>query len=127
MRRTGWAVVGCGILFSAIGLALVFTSEHERTPAFTAAANLVVAWSFIGCGVVALSRASDTHFGFLMSAVGLTWFLAALSESNNALVYSIGNVLWAIPLAFFIHALLSFPRGYLETKLVYVTVATAYV
>jgi PAS domain S-box-containing protein len=127
MRRTGWAVVGCGILFSAIGLALVFTSNHESTPAFTAAANLVVAWSFIGCGVVALSRASDTHFGFLMSAVGLTWFLAALSESNNALVYSIGNVLWAIPLAFFIHALLSFPRGYLETKLVYVTVATAYV
>jgi PAS domain S-box-containing protein len=127
MKRTGWAVVGCGILFSAIGLALVFTSNHESTPAFTAAANLVVAWSFIGCGVVALSRASDTHFGFLMSAVGLTWFLAALSESNNALVYSIGNVLWAIPLAFFIHALLSFPRGYLETKLVYVTVATAYV
>lgn len=127
MKRTGWAVVGCGILFSAIGLALVFTSNHESTPAFTAAANLVVAWSFIGCGVVALSRASDTHFGFLMSAVGLTWFLAALSESNNALVYSIGNVLWAIPLAFFIHALLSFPRGYLETRLVYVTVATAYV
>jgi PAS domain S-box-containing protein len=127
MKRTGWAVVGCGILFSAIGLALVFTSNHESTPAFTAAANLVVAWSFIGCGVVALSRASDTHFGLLMSAVGLTWFLAALSESNNALVYSIGNVLWAIPLAFFIHALLSFPRGYLETKLVYVTVATAYV
>ena len=127
MKRTGWAVVGCGILFSAIGLALVFTSDHESTPAFTAAANLVVAWSFIGCGVVALSRASDTHFGFLMSAVGLTWFLAALSESNNGLVYSIGNVLWAIPLAFFIHALLSFPRGYLETKLVYVTVATAYV
>jgi PAS domain S-box-containing protein len=127
MKRTGWAVVGCGILFSAIGLALVFTSNHESTPAFTAAANLVVAWSFIGCGVVALSRASDTHFGFLMSAVGLTWFLAALSESNNALVYSIGNVLWAIPLAFFIHALLSFPRGYLETKLVYVTVVTAYV
>ena len=127
MKRTGWAVVGCVILFSAIGLALVFTSDHESTPAFTAAANLVVAWSFIGCGVVALSRASDTHFGFLMSAVGLTWFLAALSESNNGLVYSIGNVLWAIPLAFFIHALLSFPRGYLETKLVYVTVATAYV
>jgi PAS domain S-box-containing protein len=127
MKRTGWAVVGCGILFSAVGLALVFTSDHESTPAFTAAANLVVAWSFIGCGVVALSRASDTHFGFLMSAVGLTWFLAALSESNNALVYSIGNVLWAIPLAFFIHALLSFPRGYLETKLVYVTVTTAYV
>jgi PAS domain S-box-containing protein len=126
MKRTGWAVVGCGILFSAIGLALVFTSNHESTPVFTAAANLIVAWSFIGSGVVALSRASDTHFGFLMSAVGLTWFLAALSESNHPLVYSIGNVLWAIPLAFFIHALLSFPRSYLETKLVYVTVGTAY-
>ena len=126
MRRSGWAVLAGGIALTAVGVALAFTSNHESEPAFTVAANLIVAWSFLGCGIVALSRESDAHFGLLMSAVGLTWFLTALSESNNPWVYSVGSVVWAIPLAFFIHALLVFPRGYLETKLVYATVATTY-
>jgi PAS domain S-box-containing protein len=127
MSRTGLAVLAGGIALTVVGVLLTFTSNHEDTPAFTAAANLVVAWSFIGCGIVALRRRSDAHFGLLMSAVGLTWFLSSLGDSNNAYVFSVGSVLWAIPLAFFIHALLVFPRGYLETKLVYATVAAAYI
>jgi PAS domain S-box-containing protein len=127
MRRSGWAVLAGGIALTAVGVALTFTSNHEDTPVFTVAANLIVAWSFLGCGIVALQRRADAHFGLLMSAVGLTWFLSALAESNSPWIYSIGSIVWAIPLAFFIHALLVFPRGYLETKLVYATVATTYV
>ncbi len=127
MRRSAWAVLAGGIALTVLGVALAFTSNHESEPAFTVAANLIVAWSFLGCGIVALSRESDAHFGLLMSAVGLSWFLTALGESNNPWVYSVGSIVWAVPLAFFIHALLVFPRGYLETKLVYATVATTYV
>jgi PAS domain S-box-containing protein len=126
MTRTGWAVLAGGIALSAMGLTLVFTSDHESTPAFTAASNLIVAWSFIACGIVALTRSTDARFGLLMSGVGLTWFLSSLTESNNSYVFSFGNLLWGIPLALFVHALLVFPRGYLETKLVYATVASAY-
>jgi PAS domain S-box-containing protein len=126
MNRTGWAVLAGAIALTAIGIALTFTSNHEDTPAFTVAANLVVAWSFVGCGIVALQRRSDAHFGLLMSAVGLTWFLSSLTESNNPYVFSVGSLLWSVPLAFFIHALLVFPRGYLETRIVYGTVAAAY-
>jgi PAS domain S-box-containing protein len=126
MTRAGWAVLAGGIVLTAVGIALTLTSNHEDNPALTIVANLVVAWSFLGCGIVALRRRSDAHFGLLMSAVGLTWFLGALRESNNEWVFSIGSILWALPLAFFVHALLVFPRGYLETKLVYATVATTY-
>jgi PAS domain S-box-containing protein len=126
MLRARWAILLTAVAFTAIALALVFTSDHESTPGFTAAANLIVAWSFIACGVVALSRVSDAHFGLLMSGVGLTWFLSALTESNNSYVFSVGNLLWGIPLAFFVHALLTFPRGYLETKIVFTVVAAAY-
>jgi PAS domain S-box-containing protein len=126
MSRKGLAVVAAGIVLSAIGIALTLTSDHESNAGFAIVTNLVVAWSFIGCGVIALARPSDARFGFFMSAVGLTWFFGALQESNYSLPYSIGGVLWGIPLAFFIHALLVFPRGYLETKLVYATVATTY-
>ncbi len=126
MLRARWAILLTAVAFTAIALALVFTSDHESTPGFTAAANLIVAWSFIACGVVALSRVSDAHFGLLMSAVGLTWFLSALTESNNSYVFSAGNLVWGIPLAFFIHALLTFPRGYLETTIVFAVVAATY-
>jgi PAS domain S-box-containing protein len=126
MTRTGWAVLAGGIALSAMGLALVFTSDHESTPAFTAAANLIVAWSFIACGIVALSRAPDARFGLLMSGVGLTWFLSSLSASNSSYVYSVGILLFGLPIAIFIQALLTFPRGYLETKLVYATVVSSY-
>src|SRR5919201_4848309 len=126
MQRIRWVVLGTAIAFTAIALSLVFTSDHESSPVFTAAANLIVAWSFIGCGFVALTRPTDRRFGLLMSAVGLSWFLGALGDSNHSIPYSFGQLFWALPLAFFIHALLVFPRGYLETKLVYATVAAAY-
>ena len=125
MRRLRWAILAAALVMSGIGLALVFTSDHESTPAFTAAANLIVAWSFVGCGFVALSRGTG-RFGILMSAVGLTWILGALSESNYSIPYSFGQLVWGIPLALFVHALLAFPRDYLETRLVYATVGTAY-
>jgi PAS domain S-box-containing protein len=126
MLRIRWVILATGLAFTAIGLWLVFTSNHEPSPAFTAAANLIVAWSFIGCGFVALTRRVDTRFGLLMSAVGLSWFLGALGDSNHSIPYSFGQLVFGIPLAFFIHALLVFPRGYLETKLVYATVGAAY-
>jgi PAS domain S-box-containing protein len=126
MRRLRWAILAAAFVLSSVALALVFTSDHEQTPVFTATANLVVAWSFVGCAFVALSRGTGRRFGLLMAAVGLTWPLSALSESNDPTVYSIGLLFWGIPIAFFVHALLAFPRDYLETRIVYATVGTAY-
>jgi PAS domain S-box-containing protein len=125
MRRLRWLILLVGVALSAIGIALTLASNHESNPALAITTGLVVAWAFLGCGFVALSR-GETRFGLLMSAVGLSWFLGALGESNDSVVYSLGQLFWGIALAFFIHALLVFPRGYLETKLVYATVVFAY-
>ena len=125
MRRVRWLILLAGVALSAIGIALTLASNHESNPALAITTGLVVAWAFLGCGFVALSR-GETRFGLLMSAVGLSWFLGALGSSNDSVVYSFGQLFWGISVAFFIHALLVFPRGYLETKLVYATVASAY-
>jgi PAS domain S-box-containing protein len=128
MRRpTAAAVLSLGVLLTAGALALVFTSNHEEDPVFVAVANLVAAWSFILAGLVAWARRPDNRFGLLMTAVGLTFFIGALSESNSSLPFTIGWVFGGIFIAVFIHALLAFPRGYLETRLVHVIVALAYV
>ena len=126
MRRIHLAVLALGLALTAVGLYLVFTSDHQDNAAFVAAGNLVAAWAFIGSGVIAWIRRPENRFGVLMTAVGLTWFLGALSESNNSLVFTIGSVFGGLFLAVFVHALLAFPRGYLETRIVHFAVITSY-
>jgi PAS domain S-box-containing protein len=127
MRRlTVAVVVGLGLLLSAGALSLVFTSVHEENPVFTATAFVIMAWSFIGGGIVAWMRRPDNAFGRLMTAVGMAVFFGALGASNESIPFSIGYAFGGIFIAIFIHALLAFPRGYLETRLVYGIVTTAY-
>ncbi len=120
------AVIGLGLLLSACALALVSTSNHEDQPAFATVFSLVGAWSFILGGLLALKRRPDNRFGVLMTIVGLTVFIGALGASNNSLLFTLGWVFGGAFIAVFVHALLAFPRGYLETRLVYTLVGTAY-
>ncbi len=120
------AVVGLGLLLSAGALLLVFGSQHEENQAFVATAALVISWSFILGGLVAWVRRPDNGFGLLMCAVGLTSFLGVLAQANEPVPFTIGYVYGGLFLAVFVHALLAFPRGYLETRLVYAIVGVAY-
>jgi PAS domain S-box-containing protein len=125
-RHTVAAVVGLGLLLSAGALLLILTSEHEDRPAFVAVVHLLGAWSFILGGLVAWGRRPDNRFGLLLTAVGMTVFVGALGQSNSSLPFTIGWTFGGIFIAVFIHALLAFPRGYLETRLVYAIVGVAY-
>jgi signal transduction histidine kinase len=126
MKRIHVAVLLASLALTAGGLYLTLTSDHENSAGFTAAANLVAAWAFIGAGLVAWIRRPENRFGVLMTAVGLTWFVGALAESNSSLPFTLGWTFGGLFLAVFFHALLAFPRGYLETKLVYFAVITGY-
>jgi PAS domain S-box-containing protein len=126
VSRTQLAVLGAALAITAGGVYLAFTSDHEENAAFVVAGNLVAAWAFIGSGLLAWARRPENRFGVLMTAVGLAWFVGALSESNSSLPFTIGSAFGGLFLAVFFHALMVFPRGYLETKLVYFVVITAY-
>ena len=84
-RRTFAGVIGLGLLLSAGTLALLLTSDHQEAPAFAVTAQLLGAWSFILGGLVAWARRPDNRFGPLLTAVGLTVFVAALGASNNSI------------------------------------------
>ena len=126
MKRIHLEVLALGLVLTAVGLYLTFTSDHEENAAFIAATNLVAVWAFIGSGLVAWIRRPENGFGVLMTAVGFAWFIGALSVSNASLPYTIGSVFGGLFLAVFVHALLAFPRGYLETRIVYLAVGTSY-
>jgi PAS domain S-box-containing protein len=127
MQRVHLAVLGAAVALTAAALYLTFTSDHEDTPWLVGATHLVAVWSFIGSGLVAWARRPENRFGALLTAVGFAWLLGALSESNRSIPFTLGWILGGIFLAVFVHALLAFPRGYLETRSVYLAVIGAYV
>jgi PAS domain S-box-containing protein len=126
MRKQIAGVLALALAATAGGLYLTFTSDHEQNRAFISTVYLVLVWAFITTGVVAWARRPENRFGLLMATVGITFMLGALSESNNEYVFALGEVLGGLGIAVFLHALLAFPRGYLETKIVYAIVGTAY-
>jgi PAS domain S-box-containing protein len=126
MKRIHLAVLVAALALTAGGLYLTFTSDHEENAFFVAAGNLFAAWAFILGGLVAWIRRPENRFGVLMTAVGFAWFVGALSESNSSLPFTVGTTFGGLFLAVFFHALLAFPRGYLETRSVYFAVTTSY-
>ena len=126
-RRTFAGVLGLGLLLTAGALALLLTSDHLEAPVFAVTAQVLSAWSFILGGLFAWARRPDNRFGPLLTAVGLTVFISALGASNESIPFTIGWTFGGLFIAVFIHALLAFPRGYLETRLVYAIVGIAYV
>ena len=127
MRRLKAAgVIALGLLLSAGAVALVLASDHEEEKIFVIVTLLLSAWSFILGGLLAWARRPDNRFGPLLCAVGLTVFIGALGASNSSLPFTVGFVFEGLFIAVFIHALMAFPRGYLETRIVYAIVAIAY-
>ena len=61
-----------------------------------------------------------------MVAVGFAWFAASLTASNQPVLFSIGLVIAPLWIAIFLHALLSFPTGRLESRAARVIVAVYY-
>jgi hypothetical protein len=87
---------------------------------------LLIGWSFVGSGLVAWHRRRTNRFGALMVAVGFAWFAAALTASNSRVLFSIGLVIAPLWIGIFLHALLSFPTGRLESRAARLIVAVYY-
>jgi PAS domain S-box-containing protein len=112
---------------AAGSLALVLTSNHEDQPAGRAALIVVLGLVFVGSGLIALIRRPDNRIGGLMVLVGFLWFLGALADANNALVFTVGVALMFLVYPAFAHLFLAFPSGRLEGDLARAVVILAYV
>ena len=111
---------------AAGSLALVLTSNHEDEPTGRATLIVVLGLVFVGSGLIALIRRPDNRIGGLMAAVGFLWFLAALGESNHAVVFTLGAALMFLVYPAFAHLFLAYPTGRLESRLARAVVVLAY-
>jgi signal transduction histidine kinase len=127
LARALWGLAGAGLVLGLATLALILGNEDLPHRGLWGAGGLVVAWSFIGVGLFAWRRRPDNRVGMLMTGTGFAWLVAGAGLSDLPLMFTIGHVLGSLYLAFFLHLLLAFPSGRLESRFEKRIVSTAYV
>src|SRR5215204_2437857 len=122
-----WLIVGPLALAAGGGaLAAVLTSGHEENRILVSVFGLLVGWSFVVAGLIARTRRPENRTGILMIVVGFTFFVGALSDANNSILFTIGIALGAIFIAALVHLLLAYPSGRLQSRWERALVIAAY-
>jgi signal transduction histidine kinase len=88
--------------------------------------DLLVGWTFIGCGLIASARRPDSGSGPLMAMTGFTWFLANFAGIDSGFVAWVaahGVYLHRGPL---LHLILAYPGGRASSKLSQVLLGVGY-
>lgn len=117
MRPLRFALAGvAGLVEASAAIALVLTSAHNSNPVLAAAFAATAGLSFVTAGLVALWRRPENATGFLLAATGYLWFLAALGESNNSWVWTIGFIAGNLALTAFAALILVYPDGTLRRR-----------
>jgi PAS domain S-box-containing protein len=107
---------GAALLLAAASTWLVLASEQEGASAAELALTLTVGLSFVGSGLIALWRRPENRTGVLLAAVGYLWFLTVLTESDNDWLFTAGVGLSDLAFGAFVHLLLAFPTGHLQSQ-----------
>lgn len=88
--------------------------------------DLVVGWTFVGCGLVGLVRRPDSRTGALLAGTGVAWFLGNFAAADPPLVAWLAGQVTYLHRAVVIHAVLSYPTGRLSAWADRAFVAAAY-
>ncbi len=123
------ALITIGVTAFALGVITVpvaLTSNHASPRGLYLAEQLVIGWSFVGTGLFMWWRRPENRLGLLMTAVGFTWLLGILLATNDGYLFFLGQLVAALPYAFLVQMLLSFPDGHLHTRLERLVVAAAW-
>jgi len=115
LRRALGLVAVEGIVVGLVALAIVLSSDRVEGKAATAVLGLFLGWSWIGVGLYAWWRRPDNRFGVLMTAVGFAFFLTVLVSADAPALFTIGVLFSSLYLAVFVHMLLAYPDGRIES------------
>jgi signal transduction histidine kinase len=126
LRAALGALFAAAVAMAAVFVALVTSSDHQADPGLTAAIGAAIGLSYCGIGLFAWWRRPHNRFGALLTGVGFAWMLTALTEANDAWVYTLGVYVGSLYLAVVGHTLLALPTGRLESTRARLLVALAY-
>ncbi len=116
LKRPLAAIALAAVIAGGAASALIVSSDHTPSPGAGIAIGLLISWSFVGTGLYAWWRRPASRFGALMTAVGFTYLLGALTASDDSWVFTIGVLLASLYFVVFAHMLLSYPDGRLQQR-----------
>jgi signal transduction histidine kinase len=116
LRRALVAIGAFGVVLTIGVVVLVLQSDHEPNKTSTVILGGALGLGFIGTGLFAWWRRPENRFGALMTAVGFAWYIGALAESNNALLFTIGLTFGGAVWGVIVMMLLAFPSGRIEGR-----------
>ncbi len=117
MRVLRFGVAGFVAIAEAVAAAaLVVSSNHDSHPWLTAGFAITAGLTFAGAGLVALWRRPENATGAWLAATGYLWFIAALTESNNSWVWTVGFILSNLAFVSFSALILAYPDGCLSGR-----------
>jgi signal transduction histidine kinase len=123
-----WVVVTVAAVSGVAVVALVVQSDREPDPTWASALlALLVGWAYIGSGLVAWRHRPESRTGPVLVAIGFTWFLTFLADSDDPAIFTVGTVVENLYLLGFVFLVLSFPSGRLEGRLERLLFASAVV
>jgi len=117
------AIAAAGLAACAVAAALTVSGTDSENIALQALARAVMVGTPIAVGLYARRHAASARFGSLLIVAGFGWFMATLSESPDAWLYSLGRVTgWFIEVVL-VYVILAFPTGRLPARVDRILVA----
>ncbi len=113
-RLTALGLLGLALCAVSVAVAHADPVAPGQT-ANVAVAVLTIA-ALLGVGLYATYRDPESRFGRVLFATGICWFFVTLSNSDTALLYSVGRIAGWIFEVVLAYALLSYPTGRLESR-----------
>jgi signal transduction histidine kinase len=110
------AVATAGAALCAVTAWVTATGTASGDVPLEATARMLMVGLPIGVGVYAWSRSASSRFGRNLALTGFLYFLASLSGSGDAVVYSIGRVAGWVVEIWIAYLVLSFPSGRLTAR-----------
>ena len=97
MQRRALIAAGAGgLVLCGLAFAIVLTSDQPGNRPLIALGRVLVIAVPIAVGIWLWSQAQYERFGRLLVLAGYVSFVAALAESSNSVLYSIGRIgYWA--------------------------------
>jgi signal transduction histidine kinase len=105
-----------GVALCAVSAVVAGTDPAAPGRTVRTTISVLTIASLLGVGLYAWYRDDKGRFGPVLFVTGITWFFVTLSNSDIALLYSVGRISGWVFEVVLAYALLSYPIGRLETR-----------
>ena len=113
--RTAVGVWTLALLAAVGSFSVILSTGATDGSTGRAALGVAVGLAFVIAGLVSKHRRPDSRIAWPMVVVGFTWFVPALTQSTEPVLFSIGASLSDLPWAAFAFLIFAYPSGRLDS------------